>query len=110
VANPQPEGTFYSIETDTFERVVSWRRTTCEQALYYRDHMARLRGKVRRAVYPAAGARGQVARYEQLPQRQPAPARRRNPDEAMWLKYVDPDEAEGEHYEVYEQTLARMAA
>jgi len=26
----------------------------------------------------------------------------------MWLKYVDPTEAEGERFEVYEQTLERM--
>jgi hypothetical protein len=31
-----------------------------------------------------------------------------HPDQAMWLKYVDPDESEGEHYEVYEQTLRKM--
>ena len=31
-----------------------------------------------------------------------------NPDQAMWLKYVDPTEAEGERFEVYEQTLERM--
>ena len=35
---------------------------------------------------------------------------RDNPDQAMWLKYVDPDEAEGEHYEVYERALAHMPA
>jgi hypothetical protein len=28
------------------------------------------------------------------------------PDQGMWLKYVDPEEAEGEHYEVYERTLS----
>ena len=33
-----------------------------------------------------------------------------NPDQAMWLKYVDPDEAEGEHYEVYERALADFEA
>jgi hypothetical protein len=27
---------------------------------------------------------------------------------AMWLKYVDPEEAEGEHFEVYERTLAQI--
>jgi len=26
----------------------------------------------------------------------------------MWLKLVDPDEAEGEHYEVYERHLERL--
>jgi len=32
------------------------------------------------------------------------------PAQAMWLKYVDPDEIEGEHYEVYEKTLEQMQA
>ena len=27
------------------------------------------------------------------------------PEQAMWLKYVDPKEEEGEHFEVYEQRL-----
>jgi hypothetical protein len=27
---------------------------------------------------------------------------------AVWLKYVDPEEAEGEHYKVYEQALAQI--
>jgi hypothetical protein len=29
-----------------------------------------------------------------------------NAQSAMWLKYVDPEEAEGEHFEVYEKELA----
>ena len=28
----------------------------------------------------------------------------------MYLKYVDPEEAEGEHYEVYERALLDLAA
>ena len=27
---------------------------------------------------------------------------------AMWLKYVDPEEIEGEHYSVYERGLERF--
>ncbi|MGC9522488.1 MAG: DUF362 domain-containing protein [Anaerolineae bacterium] len=106
---PQPEGTFFSVETDSEERVVSWRRTTCEQALYYRDHM-------RDFVDRYAG------QYILLQEREVKwhdessilnVSRRKlsgeNPDEAMWFKYVDPEETEGEHYEVYEQTLDRLA-
>jgi len=33
-----------------------------------------------------------------------------NPQSAMWLKYVDPEEAEGEHFAVYEKELARLEA
>ena len=32
------------------------------------------------------------------------------PEQAMWLKYVDPEEAEGEHFEVYEKALAKIEA
>jgi hypothetical protein len=28
----------------------------------------------------------------------------------MYFKYVDPDEAEGEHFEVYERALEEIAA
>jgi hypothetical protein len=31
-----------------------------------------------------------------------------HPEQAMWLKYVDPDERESEHYEIYERTLQQM--
>ena len=31
------------------------------------------------------------------------------PKQAMWLNYVDPEEAEAEHFEVYERGLARLA-
>jgi len=107
---PQPAGTFTTIETDSFARVISWRRTTCEQALTYRDHMADF-------VAQYAGQyillQGREVKWHDtssvlnVSRRQLAGE---NPDEAMWLKYVDPDEAEGEHYEVYEQTLARLEA
>jgi len=29
-----------------------------------------------------------------------------HPEQAMWLKYVDPDETEGERYTVYEENAA----
>lgn len=31
-----------------------------------------------------------------------------NKQSALWLKYVDPEEAEGKRFEVYEQELARL--
>jgi hypothetical protein len=31
-------------------------------------------------------------------------------DHAMFFKYVDPEEAEGEHYEVYERALDGLKA
>ena len=88
--------------------VVSWRRTMREQGLFYRDHKHRhlrqytgeyillQQGEVRwhspRATCASAGASFAGD----------------HPEEAMWLKYVDPDEAEGEHYEIYDRTLEAM--
>lgn len=105
-----PLGRFFAKTTDPQETVVSWRRTTAEQALYYRDH--------RRAI-----AEQHAGHYILLQMGQVQWASRtgelltsrrllsgENPGQAMWLKYVDPEEAEGEHFEVYEETLQRCAA
>jgi hypothetical protein len=107
---PQPPDTFYAEMTDSKDRVISWRRTTAEQGLYYRDHM-------REFVDEYAGEyillqEGEVkwhdeSSYLRMSRRDLAGDK---PDEAMWLKYVDPEEAEGEHYEVYEATLADIKA
>ena len=107
---PQPEGTFFTRQTDSWERVVSWRRTTCEQALYYRD-------RFRYFVDKYAGQyillqQGEVRWHSESSILRAS--RRKlsgdNPDQAMWLKYVDPEETEGEHFEVYERTLAHLAS
>ena len=103
-----PLGEFFARETDALSRVASWRRTTAEQALYYRDHQ-------REFVDQYAGE------YILLQDRQVRwhcvnsdlrTSRRRlagnRPDAGMWLKYVDRAEGEGEHYEVYEHTLTSM--
>ncbi|MBN1248772.1 MAG: hypothetical protein JXC32_14020, partial [Anaerolineae bacterium] len=103
-----PVGAFYTQHTDSRARVLSWRRTTAEQALIYRD---------RRAEYVSLYAGeyillqdGEVVWHGEdgsirVSRRELA---RDRPDQAMWLKYVDPEEAEGEHFEVYEQALAHM--
>lgn len=107
--DPQTNGAFFSVETDSEKRVVSWRRTTCEQALHYRDHMQDFVGRYateyillqeREVKWHNASSILNVSRRKLSGE---------NPDEAMWLKYVDPEEAEGEHYEVYEQTLDRLS-
>jgi uncharacterized protein (DUF362 family) len=104
-----PLGEFHAQATDARERVVSWRRTTAEQALYYRDHMrdfSRYAGEYLllqdfQVRWHDKGSRIRVSRREFA---------RRNPGQALWLKYVDPEEAEGEHYEVYERTLREVEA
>jgi len=103
-----PLGAFFAKEIDPQEMVVSWQRTTAEQALFYRDHQKEIvqkyagqyillqMGEVR---WSDPGGRVSLSR------RQLAGS---HPEQGMWLKYVDPQEAEGEHYEVYEHTLQQM--
>jgi len=102
---PQPAGAFYARVTDPEQTVVAWRRTMCEQALYYRDH--------RRSFEQYTGEyillQDHEVRWHDTEGRLNLSRRQlsgHNPDHAMWLKYVDPDEMEGERYDVYERTLA----
>jgi hypothetical protein len=105
-----PVGEFFARITDPRETVISWRRTTAEQALYYLDHR-------REMVDKYAGEyillqMGEVRWHD----RSGALQRSRrllsgdHPEQAMWFKFVDPDEREGEHYEVYERALKEIAA
>lgn len=105
---PVPVGEFFVRATDLRDRVVNWRRTTAEQALFYRDHQAEL-------VRQYAGQyilmqMGQV-RWAG-PNWNMAESRRilsgAHPEQGMWMKYVDGQEAEGEHFEVYEKTLSDL--
>lgn len=106
----RPLADFYTVETDSLSTVAAWRRSTCEQALYYRDHQ-------REFVDRYAGEYILLQDFEvkwhskssdlAKSRRELAGART---ESAMWLKLVDPEEAEGEHYEVYERTLEQLRA
>jgi hypothetical protein len=103
-----PIGKFFAMEYDSRQTVVSWRRTTAEQGLFYLENK-------RRIVDQYAGQyillqMGEVKYADKLGH---IHVSRRvlsgeHPDQAMWLKYVDPEETENEHYEVYTRTLAAM--
>ena len=86
----------------------SWRRTTCEQGLYYRDNMEHF--VERYAGQYVLLQEGQVRWHDRVSDLKGS--RRKlsgdRPEQAMWLKYVDPEEAEGEHFEVYEHGLAHL--
>jgi hypothetical protein len=104
-----PVAEFGVKKTDPQKTVVAWRRSTCEQALYYRDN------RIKFAQYAGEYILlqdGQVVWHNknselQRSRRELSGAKK---DSALWLKLVDPDEAEGEHYEVYERELARIKA
>ncbi len=103
-----PVASFRTEETDPFETVLAWRRSTCEQALYYRDHrdgflddyageyILLQDGKVR--WHGKSSYIGESRRKLAGP----------NKLSALWFKHVDPDRAEGEHYQRYEETLRRL--
>ena len=106
----RPVGKFYAALTDSYETVISWRRTTAEQALYYVDHTRELIDK--HAGKFILLQQGEI-RWESETSDLRASRRQLSgsaPDQAMWLKYVDPDEKEGEHFEVYDTALAQARA
>ncbi|MBT3346606.1 MAG: DUF362 domain-containing protein [Gemmatimonadetes bacterium] len=104
----RPLGAFFANLTDTMEIVHSWQRTTCEQGLFYRDHRQDLFDQY--AGQYVLLQEGEVRWYDEVSDLQQS--RRKlsgdNPEQAMYLKFVDPDEAEGEHFGVYERGLERF--
>ncbi len=103
-----PVGEFYANLTDPMEIVHSWQRTTCEQGLFYRDNRDQLvdqyagkyillqQGEVKwsDAVSDLRRSRRKLAGDA--------------PEQAMYLKYVDPEEREQERFGVYERGLERF--
>jgi hypothetical protein len=103
-----PVGTFFAKQIDPLETIISWQRTTAEQGLYYLDRQKEITAKY--AGKYILMQMGEVrwadeSGYLQISRRVLSGD---HPEQAMWLKFVDPDETEGEHYEVYEQALRRL--
>ena len=105
-----PLAEFDSVSTDDSERVEAWRRTTCEQALFFQDHRREIVDRYRgdfiflqdgEVVWNGPDASGLRSRRQLSGSK---------PDQAMWLKLVDPDEREDERFEVYERTLKSLVA
>jgi uncharacterized protein (DUF362 family) len=105
-----PVASFRTEETDPFETVLAWRRSTCEQALYYRDNRKRLADEYageyillqdNEVKWHDKSSELGISRRELA-----GPAKQ----SAMFLKLADPEEAEGERFEVYEEELARLKA
>jgi uncharacterized protein (DUF362 family) len=106
---PQPEGVFFAANTDSAAQVISWRKTTSEQALYYRDHMREFVDKyageyillqMNEVKFHSESSYLNVSRRELAGD---------HPEQGMFMKYVDPNEAEGECFDVYERALADIA-
>jgi uncharacterized protein (DUF362 family) len=105
-----PLAEFDSVATDSNETVESWRRTTCEQGLYYRDRRNQLVDRYRGEFIFLQD--GDVVWHGEDPSN--LGSRRglsgNKKDRALWLKLVDPEEREGERFAAYEECLSLMGA
>ena len=104
-----PLAEFDSVSTDPDATVANWRRTTCEQGLIYQDEQQKLIDRYRgEFIYMQDG---QVvwngADPSNLGSRRQLSGDKK--DSALWLKYVDPAEGEGERFERYGECL-RLAS
>ena len=101
-------GEFFTKKMDSNERIISWRRTTVEQAMVYLDNQKqitdRYAGKyilMQDGEVKWADAGGDVSDHR-------ARLSRENPGHGVWMKYIDPEESEGEQYSIYEQALEQI--
>jgi hypothetical protein len=103
-----PLGEFFSAAHDSPETIISWRRSTAEQALFYRDHRAGFEKQ-----YAGQYILLQMGQVRWSAKEGTIRESRRvlagdHPEQAMWMKYVADHDSEGEHFEIYEKTLQRI--
>ncbi len=101
-----PLAEFNSKELNSEEGIALLRKTACEQALYYRDNQNDFTKKY--AGNYIFLQDGEVIWNGPHPEKA-GPVNEINPSKknrALWLKRVDPEEREGEHFSVYEKLLA----
>ena len=101
----RPLSEFDALRTDPEEVIESWRKTTCEQALFYREHRDELMARYRDEFILLQ--RGRVIWHgddlTHLGSRRLISGP--HVEQGIWIKLVDPEEWEGEHFEVYQGHL-----
>ncbi len=103
-----PVGEFFAAQLDPPDTAVSWRKTTAEQGLFYHDHKAELVDKFAHNYILLQMGEVRWADPEGLLRTSRRVLSGDHPEEAMFLKYVDPEEMENEHFDVYEKTLQQL--
>jgi hypothetical protein len=105
-----PLADFDSVQVDPPATVRSWRRSACEQALYYRDHAEQLIDRYRGQFIFLQD--GEVVWHgpdpSKLESRRALSGQKK--DRALWLKLADPEEREGEQFSVYENNLSLISS
>ena len=103
-----PLADFDCLQTDSTELVDSWRRTTCEQALVYRETQKQLVEQFRDEFIFLQ--QGKVVWHGPDPSF--LESRRvlsgGNKEQALYLKLADPQEKERENFPVYERNIAAL--
>ena len=101
----------FDTEQDEAPEIISTvRETACEQGLFYRDGQKDIVDRYRdNFIYMQDG---EVVWHGPDPSniRSHREFSGRKPGSALWLKLVDPEEREGEKFDVYEDCLAAMSA
>ncbi len=109
-----PVGDFFAVSSDSPEMTVSWRRTTAEQALFYREHQAEFEKQYagQYILLQMGQVRWSGLEWDMLESRRILSGD--HPEQGMWMKYVPAPqaapEAEGEQFEIYEKTLQHIDA
>lgn len=101
----------FNTEQDEAPEIISTvRKTACEQGLFYRDGHKDIVDRYRdNFIYMQEG---EVIWHGPDPSniKSHREFSGRKPGSALWLKLVDPEEGEGEKFDVYEDCLATMSA
>jgi uncharacterized protein (DUF362 family) len=102
-----PIGHFYRNEGMPLPRQIRIRRSMCQQALWYRDHREDFSQYTHEYVLLQDSQVIWHSTCSTLGQARRTLAGSKQ-DSGVLFKYADPDEAEGEHFEVYERTLEAL--
>ena len=104
-----PLAEFDSRQFDLAEEIAAWRKTTCEQALFYRDHQVDIMNEYGGQYILLQD--GEVT-WHGVDTRTLGSWRELHgtkTNQAPWLKHVGPAEEEGEHFRVYEENLEKLS-
>ena len=105
-----PLNEFDSIEEDSTEHMAAVRESACEQGLFYRDRMKSMIDRYAgEFIYLQDGeVKWNGADPTHIGSHRDFAGKK--PGSALFLKKVDPDEREGECFDVYEDCLRLMRA
>jgi uncharacterized protein (DUF362 family) len=105
-----PLNEFDSVEEDPPEIMATIRETACEQGLFYRDRMRKMIEKHEGNFVYLQDGEVKWSGEDPAHIKSHREFTGKKPGSALFLKKVDSEEREGEHFEAYEDCLRRMRA